>query len=79
MKTVAIIIPTLNDNSESINKLLDIAKAHSCIDTIELLPFRKICTVKYDEMGIPFPFAEIPEPSGEKMQELRALLGKYAK
>ena len=72
-------IPTLNDNAESIKKLLGIARAHSCIDTIELLPFRKICTVKYDEMGIPVPFAEIPEPTGEKMRELRALLGKYAK
>lgn len=72
-------IPSLNDTSESIHRLLDIARLHKCVDKIELLPFRKICTVKYDEMGIPFPFEKIPEPTGEKMRELRALLGEYAK
>lgn len=72
-------IPSLNDTSESVQRLLDIARLHKCVDKIELLPFRKICTVKYDEMGIPFPFEKIPEPTSEKMRELRALLGEYAK
>lgn len=72
-------IPSLNDTSESVQRLLDIARLHKCVDKIELLPFRKICTVKYDEMGIPFPFEKIPEPTGEKMRELRALLAEYAK
>ena len=44
------------------------------MDSVELLPFRKICQVKYDEMGIPFPFAHIPEPSAETMAKLQALL-----
>lgn len=72
-------IPSLNDTSESVQRLLDIARLHKCVDKIELLPFRKICTVKYDEMGIPFPFEKIPEPTSEKVRELRALLGEYAK
>ncbi len=72
-------IPSLNDTEESVSMLSALADTHKCIDGIELLPFRKICTVKYDSMGIPFPFASIPEPSGEQMRMLRALLGKYAK
>ena len=69
-----VIIPTLNDNEQNINALLDIVKGKSCVDKIELLPFRKICQVKYDKMGIDFPFAHIMEPSKEKMKHLESLI-----
>lgn len=69
-----VIIPTLNDNAENIRKLKGIAAMHPCVDKIELLPFRKICQVKYDKMQIPFPFADIPEPTAEKMAELNGIL-----
>lgn len=70
-------IPTLNDTKENVLSLCDIAKAHSCVDKIELLPFKKICQVKYDGMGIAFPFADLPTPTAEAMRSLRSLLGKY--
>ena len=69
-----VIIPTLNDNEQNINALLDIVKGKSCVDKIELLPFRKICQVKYDKMGIDFPFAHIMEPTKEKMKHLESLI-----
>lgn len=69
-----VIIPTLNDTEENILALREIADAHPCVDKIELLPFRKICQVKYDKMGIPFPFGHLPEPSADRMQSLNDLL-----
>ena len=69
-------IPQKTDDRENILRLRDIALAHPCVEKIELLPFRKICEVKYAQMGIPFPFAHLPEPTAEKMAELRALLAK---
>ena len=69
-----VIIPTLNDTEESVKRLRDIAKNHPCVDGIELLPFRKICQVKYDEMGLPFPFTHLPEPTAQTMTALNALL-----
>ena len=69
-----VIIPTLNDNGENILELKRIAAAHKCVDKVELLPFRKSCQVKYDKMGIEFPFAHIPEPSAESMAELKKIL-----
>ena len=71
-----VIIPTLNDTEKSVLKLKEIADAHACVNKVELLPFKKICQVKYDDMKIPFPFKDIPEPTKEKMQELNALLGE---
>lgn len=69
-----VIIPTLNDNENNIKSLVEIGNKYSCIDKTELLPFRKICQVKYDKMKIKFPFAHIPEPDKETMARLENIL-----
>lgn len=69
-----VIIPTVNDTEENIVNLKTIAKQHPCVDTVELLPFRKICQTKYDAMGLSFPFGGLNEPSKETMERLNALL-----
>ena len=69
-----VIIPTKNDTSENIEKLNNIARVHPNVDKIELLPFKKICAVKYDALGIPFPFADVPTPTRERMEELKGML-----
>ena len=74
-----VIIPTLNDSEENIQRLADIAQKHPCVDKTELLPFRKICKVKYDNMKLKFPFDDIPEPNCEKMEHLKRLLDEYSK
>lgn len=72
-----VIIPGYTDSKENILKLRNIAENHSCVDKIELLPFRKICQTKYDNMGIDFPFGNINEPEKEKITELKALVAEY--
>ena len=72
-----VIIPGLNDTPDGISALRALAEAHPCVDKIELLPFRKLCQVKYDNMGITFPLSETPEPTAERMMELRALIEEY--
>ena len=69
-----VIIPSLNDSEDNILKLKSIIREYDCVKKIELLPFKKLCEVKYEEMGIEFPLKEIPEPNKEKMQELKNLL-----
>jgi pyruvate formate lyase activating enzyme len=71
-----VIIPTINDARENIVKLKEMVKEYSCVDKIELLPFKKICKVKYDSMGIDFPFGKLSTPTAEQMQELNDLLNK---
>lgn len=74
-----VIIPGINDNEENILRLSDIANRYSCVDKVELLPFRKICKVKYDNMGLKFPFEDIPEPAPEIMRDLNDTLSKSLK
>ena len=47
-----VIIPKLNDSAENIEFLNDLSAKHSCIDKIELLPFKKMCIVKYQNLNL---------------------------
>ena len=69
-----VIIPTLNNTKENILRLKEIVNNHACVDKTELLPFRKICQTKYDEMGIEFPFGNLPTPNSTEMKEFENLL-----
>ena len=71
-----VIIPTLTDNEENVSALKQIADSHSCVDKIELLPFRKICQTKYDNMKLAFRFGHIPEPSAQVMTRLNEYINK---
>lgn len=74
-----VIIPSINDNTDNIEFLNQTAEKYNCIDKIELLPFRKVCQTKYDALNIDFPFANISEPTNEKMTELKRGLGDISK
>ena len=67
-------IPTLSDGEESVLALRNLMQIHPCVTKIELLPFRKICQTKYDQMGLSFPLAHLPSPSKETMEALNQLL-----
>lgn len=71
-----VIIPGLNDDEENIKMLRQLVAEHSCVDKVELLPFRKLCTVKYEKLGREFRFKDIPEPTPEKMSELEKMISE---
>lgn len=65
-----VVIPTINDNEQNMVELRKIAKSHSCVKKIELLPFKKLCQAKYDNLNIPFPFAHIEQPTEQDIKKL---------
>lgn len=69
-----VIIPTLNDTEENIIKLNNIIKNYPVIEKTELLPFKKLCSVKYDKLGLDFKFRNIPTPTKQQMEYLNSLL-----
>lgn len=72
-----VIIPGINDNEENIKQLAKIIKQNSCVVKTELLPFKKMCEVKYKKMGIEFPFANIPPALSELILKLENALEEY--
>lgn len=65
-----VVIPGVNATTDEIEKLYALKEKYTCIEKIELLPFRKLCIEKYDSLGIAFPLAETPEASEELILEL---------
>lgn len=70
-------IPGKNDDDANWKRLAAIAAAHSKVERTQLLAFRKLCTAKYDALGIPFPFADVPEAQLADTAKLQARLDAY--
>lgn len=71
-----VIIPTLNDNEENIKALNDLTKNLEFLEKIELLPFKKLCKSKYEDLKIPFRFENISEPDKNIMKQLEERLAR---
>lgn len=65
-----VVVPDQTD--ESISQIIDLATGFSNLKRIELLPFRKLCIEKYENMEIPFPLKDTPSCSAELLERLQA-------
>lgn len=74
-----VIIEGLNDSTDNIGKLAEIIKKYDCIERTELLAFRKLCTSKYQKLGIDFPLADTPETPQFKIKLLEEKLREILK
>lgn len=69
-----VIVPTVNDNYENIRKLKKLKNENENVKKVELLAFRKLCSVKYDNLGIPFPLKDYSEASKDEIDRLQTYL-----
>ena len=67
----------VNDDDTNIKRLNDIANRYDNVTFAELLPFRKLCKSKYDDMGIEFPFDCYPETGQEAIERLKPSVDKF--
>lgn len=66
-----VVVPELTDGEENVRKVKELAKQFKNLEKIELLPFRKLCMAKYEELGIEFPLKDTEECTEGKIRELR--------
>lgn len=74
-----VIIPGINDNEKNVLRLKKQAALYPNAVKIELLPFRKLCAEKYEQLGLRFPLADTPECPDETVRTLQALLNTTEK
>lgn len=65
-----VIIRGINDSTQDIEKLKNIKDRYTCVSEIELLPFRKLCTEKYENLNIDFRFKDMDETDEETINRL---------
>ena len=67
-----VVVPGLNDSEEDVLRLASLIKPYSCIERVELLPFRSLCVEKYRALGVPFPLDGTPQMPADRLCELQA-------
>ena len=69
-------VPGINDTEENIDRLAALLSPFTCIERVELLPFRTLCVEKYKSLGIPFPLADTPDMTKEQIAPLQARINR---
>lgn len=69
-----VVVPGLNDRKEQILETGRIASQFTNLEKFELLPFRKICMSKYEQMGIDFPLKDHEACSEKHIKALEEFL-----
>lgn len=64
-----VIIEGVNDSQENIDFLKSMS-SKSNVKKVELLPFKKLCITKYNNMNIPFPMENYNETKTETVQRI---------
>ncbi len=65
-----VVAPGLTDSADSIRAVKELCSGFSNIEKIEWLPFKNICSSKYDNLKIDFPMAGQPALSQKFVEEL---------
>lgn len=68
-----VIVPGFTDSEEEVRAMVTIAQRFPNLQRIELLPFRKLCMTKYEQLGIPFRCADVPECDEATVKRLQKL------
>ena len=56
-----VVVPGFTDTEDEVRAMVSLAQRYDNLRRIELLPFRKLCIIKYEALGIHFPCADIDE------------------
>ena len=73
-KTVARVpvIPDMTDSEENYQLLAEFLKKHNPCSRIDLLPYHRLGTSKYERLGTAYSLKNLLPPSAEKMEEIKA-------
>ncbi|MFI3249685.1 MAG: pyruvate formate-lyase-activating protein [Eubacteriales bacterium] len=71
-----VLYPDLTDHEDYVSKLLALLSPYSNVERVELLPFRSLCTTKYQELSLPFPMEGVTESDPERVETLKGLVSR---
>ncbi|MBQ8204097.1 MAG: glycyl-radical enzyme activating protein [Clostridia bacterium] len=71
------VIPTFNDTEAEIGSIAGFAASLKGVDEINLLPYHSFGRDKYEGLGRDYKMGDLPSPTDEKMQRLKAVAEGY--
>lgn len=70
-----VVVSGITDSAENISQISKLARSFSNHKKTELLPFKKLCESKYEDLNIPFPLKDVPECTEETVKKLSEICG----
>lgn len=70
-----VVVPGYTDSPEEVSAMGRLAHRCGTLKKIELLPFHKMCSSKYEKLGIPFRCEDVPECTADTIGELYGYIG----
>lgn len=74
-----VLVPTVNDDDETLMKWKKFADSLATVKKIEVLPYHRMAIEKYKSLGIEYSFENIPEPTKESIQKVEKILNNKEK
>lgn len=69
-----VLLPGINDDDFSLNKLHKFIKTLKNVQRVEILPYHNLGEFKYEDLGIKYPLAGLRSPSKESIANAQRLL-----
>lgn len=66
-----VLVPGYTDEPDEIDAFRSIVATLDNVERVEILPFHKLGTPKYMQLGVPFPLAETPHAGPELVAQVR--------
>ncbi len=72
-----VLVPGYNDAEHEVEAVANYASGLRNVERVDVLPFHKLGTEKYQRLGIPFPLADVPVPTAESTTRVRDIFAEH--
>ena len=69
-----VLVPTINDDDETLLAWKSFVDGLNMVEKIELLPYHRLAIEKYERLGIEYRLENVPEPTQEQIKHAKELL-----
>ena len=69
-----VLVPTINDDDETLQLWVEFARSLNSVDKIEVLPYHRLALEKYVGLGIDYKLKDIQEPTQEQIEKAKKIL-----
>lgn len=63
-----VVVPALTDDENRLRRLAEYVSQYDVVERVELLPYHTMGRYKYENLGIPYPLADTPALSSERLK-----------
>nr|SBP00006.1 Pyruvate formate-lyase activating enzyme [Nonomuraea gerenzanensis] len=67
-----VLVPGLTDAPDNVDALARFVAGLGNVERVDVLPFHRLATAKYERLGLRFPLADVPPPGRELLERVHA-------